>query len=1155
MSRVGIVLEVTDHATPTFKRIADAAVASAKVEQEAFEKARLGGEQSINKLAAAWETQHKRVQSMNVGNVVAQDYAKVETSFKKLQSQLGTVDGALSRAGVNTGMLGQVIGALTSPLGLAAVAVGALTGGLLTVTNAMIRNAQEVKALMAVSGLEAEAADNLADTFQLLGKDSAVLTSALFKMAQEIDTGGVGLRKLGLSFEDVIGTANEGELFLLVRDKISAMGSATQRSAALMDVFGRSGRDLAPIFALSRGEFRKFMDEAGALSPWSAEMQKRTQELIIEQTKLGMVWDGLKLRVGELVTGPLTKLLEITRKLFTAQEELTSVQLEDLWSKRAIGYGEYLAKRRALDEAAAATTAKGLAAQRAGERVLDEVSNDQKKKMLELRALHAKAVAESALSRTLGLLAIEETARQAQMQNGGLMAAEAAQQRIKAVDVELAAKLKALDAELAAVKNKEDLKGTAAIAVQAKITAAHQEATAKRIALTAAAERAQRDYDERIRTVSIDALAKYEKATDGLTRRFEAQARVEAVLEDQAGVYIKKLSDIDAAQRDVGDSVSDLDKAFAKLRGGSNQLEDQLRLEADALGLTGAAAAAAKLSHDLFGRSLANLGVEERNEVDRRVALQREGRRLVEISDLIARGYSQEQAAQIAMTMSALNDRQKQRMADGDYFGFLGGEFERAGLAGKTMYEGLATVARETVANMTAAVSDFFFNFVTGTASAGEAFENFGKAVLRSITNLLAEQAVKQLLEIGKPVVAAAVSTLSQFAGPAISAIASLFAHQGGVVGKDVGLGLGPDERAVVMQTGEAVLPRDLTERLQGILGGGDLITNLNAALAGTYFAGAPSGRQAKYFRGEAQQVIGPNTNVWDEAAQMWVEHPVFKLGSPAYDALLAAWQFSRPGGTGPTGGGSGVFSFPSSQIGGAGAAGVGGVGSIGVNMNAPNFTLGQTALSLGQSLFGTAAVGPFSVGNALMSVASAFVPGLGTIDALFFAFNRSLHALTNFLVSANVPGVNGPFTGPNLNLSDTELASLGIMTNAMNAINDAAARGESVLGGAAASLGFGSGMNMGAGLGGDNGANLNVNAFARGGTVPGAYPGQPRTVTAHAGEEFMGVGQWRRSSGPTIVNHFHFTVESGDDRWIRDNARKIAGAVEDAMKNRRVRS
>ena len=44
------------------------------------------------------------------------------------------------------------------------------------------------------------------------------------------DNGGAGLRKIGISYADVAKVANEGELFLLVRDKISQMSSASERS-------------------------------------------------------------------------------------------------------------------------------------------------------------------------------------------------------------------------------------------------------------------------------------------------------------------------------------------------------------------------------------------------------------------------------------------------------------------------------------------------------------------------------------------------------------------------------------------------------------------------------------------------------------------------------------------------------------------------------------------------------------------------------------------------------------------------------------------------------------------------------------------------------------------------------------------------------------
>lgn len=205
-----------------------------------------------------------------------------------------------------------------------------------SLTNAITENFRQARELAAVSGLSVEAADNLADTFELLGFDANALSTAMFTMGRQIETGGEALRKLGISSLDSAGALKaEGELFLELRDRISAMGSASERSAALVEVFGRAGRTLAPAFALSREEFQRLLDKGSQLSRWAEDMHARAGRLTIATNELAQSWKGLKIELGDLIATPtagffdrLSGALRNIRQGFTTRELLQISEAE-----------------------------------------------------------------------------------------------------------------------------------------------------------------------------------------------------------------------------------------------------------------------------------------------------------------------------------------------------------------------------------------------------------------------------------------------------------------------------------------------------------------------------------------------------------------------------------------------------------------------------------------------------------------------------------------------------------------------------------------------------------------------------------------------------------------------------------------------------------
>ena len=241
----------------------------------------------------------------------------------KLKADLSGVDKTTQATQVSFGKIIGTIGAVAAALTAAGFIVRRFT-------DALMQSAAEARNLSAVSGLSVEAADNLNDTFELLGFNSQVLTTALFRLGQRIDEGGDALHRIRAAAGDLGGELRtEGDLFLALRDRISHMGTASERSAALMQLFGRSGRELASAFALSSEQFREYMRRASDLSPMNDEINRKAMELTIATNALAKSWEGFKIEIGLILAGPATGLLnfltEVLQKVKDANRELADL--------------------------------------------------------------------------------------------------------------------------------------------------------------------------------------------------------------------------------------------------------------------------------------------------------------------------------------------------------------------------------------------------------------------------------------------------------------------------------------------------------------------------------------------------------------------------------------------------------------------------------------------------------------------------------------------------------------------------------------------------------------------------------------------------------------------------------------------------------------
>ena len=266
---------------------------------------------------------------VNVANLIA----TLKLDLSQFQSAVQTLDQNLGKIQMAAGSTGAATGELTSKLGLAESAVaslglqGTILGSALTFLlnpitlvgagllaleeasrrslDAMVEHAHEIEYMTAVSGAGAEQANALVEGLKLMGVDSEAAALAMFRMSAEIESGGAGLSRLGISLRDANGNIKtEMQLFLEAQKIISEHGNAIDRSRELTDLYGLAGRRLAVVHNENAAALRGFMAEGAKVRPWAEETQAQAMALIQANAKLTESWAGLSGELARLLAGP-----------------------------------------------------------------------------------------------------------------------------------------------------------------------------------------------------------------------------------------------------------------------------------------------------------------------------------------------------------------------------------------------------------------------------------------------------------------------------------------------------------------------------------------------------------------------------------------------------------------------------------------------------------------------------------------------------------------------------------------------------------------------------------------------------------------------------------------------------------------------------------
>jgi len=245
------------------------------------------------------------------GGTIGKAVVQLELDTKKYiaemkGAQAATVAGANSLGGTLSKLGGA---AVTGIAGIGVALTALMVKGVATFTNV----AAEVRKLEGQLGTTAEQASVLRAQGEALGVDVDQLSTGFGILAKHLVANDDVLQQYGI---DVVRTADGQVDFQAVlaqlSETFSGMGPGVDRTAAAMNLFGRSGKSLLPLLAANSDELATFAanaEKAGLIM--SQADVDAARALTIAQRELGQAWEGLQVQLARAVIPMLTDLAHI----------------------------------------------------------------------------------------------------------------------------------------------------------------------------------------------------------------------------------------------------------------------------------------------------------------------------------------------------------------------------------------------------------------------------------------------------------------------------------------------------------------------------------------------------------------------------------------------------------------------------------------------------------------------------------------------------------------------------------------------------------------------------------------------------------------------------------------------------------------------------
>lgn len=220
-------------------------------------------------------------------------------------------------------------GAAIRKVGMAMTAVGgAIVGSLALMIKNYAAAGDEIDKMSRRTGFAAETLSELAFAAQIAGTDLSSIEKATKKMSKSIVDAGDGLTtyirafdRIGISVEDLMKLSPEDQ-FLKIGNAIAAVENPTIRAAAAVDIFGRAGTQLLPLFDEGVEGMAKLREEAHELGfVFDKEAAAGAARLVDAQLRLKTSMQGVGRSIAETFVPMLSDLAEKAAKVISKISE------------------------------------------------------------------------------------------------------------------------------------------------------------------------------------------------------------------------------------------------------------------------------------------------------------------------------------------------------------------------------------------------------------------------------------------------------------------------------------------------------------------------------------------------------------------------------------------------------------------------------------------------------------------------------------------------------------------------------------------------------------------------------------------------------------------------------------------------------------------
>jgi hypothetical protein len=245
---------------------------------------------------------------LGLGGMIGKAVVQLELDSKKYLAEMNGAK-AETQAGATSMSKGFTSFGTIAKTGLLAAGAAAAVFAVKSVAGFQ-EVAGETRTLEKQLGITAEQASVLRAQGEALGVGTDKLSTGFGILAKHLVANDAITQQYGLTVNRTSdGTIDFQDILGQLSETFSAMGPSADRTAAAMNLFGRSGKTLLPLLAANSAELGKLADEAERAGLIMSEDDvQAARDLSIAQRQLGEAFKGLQVEAGRALVPMLTEL-------------------------------------------------------------------------------------------------------------------------------------------------------------------------------------------------------------------------------------------------------------------------------------------------------------------------------------------------------------------------------------------------------------------------------------------------------------------------------------------------------------------------------------------------------------------------------------------------------------------------------------------------------------------------------------------------------------------------------------------------------------------------------------------------------------------------------------------------------------------------------